>query len=60
MTKITTLKGVAALTGGVALSALMAGAAFADPALVYDGGGKFDAPKAPEGAAAPADAASAP
>jgi basic membrane protein A and related proteins len=43
MTKITTLKGVAALTGGVALSALMAGAAFADPALVYDGGGKFDA-----------------
>jgi len=31
-----------AMAGGVALSALMAGAAFADGALVYDGGGKFD------------------
>lgn len=31
-----------AVAGGVALSALMAGAAFADAALVYDGGGKFD------------------
>ncbi|QYO77363.1 BMP family lipoprotein [Devosia salina] len=31
-----------AIAGGVALSALMAGAAFADGALVYDGGGKFD------------------
>ncbi|MEO5806253.1 BMP family ABC transporter substrate-binding protein [Devosia sp.] len=31
-----------AIAGGVALSAIMAGAAFADPALVYDGGGKFD------------------
>jgi basic membrane protein A len=31
-----------AVAGGVALSAVMAGAAFADAALVYDGGGKFD------------------
>lgn len=31
-----------AVASGVALSALMAGAAFADGALVYDGGGKFD------------------
>jgi len=31
-----------AIAGGVALSAVMAGAAFADAALVYDGGGKFD------------------
>jgi len=31
-----------AVAGGVALSALMAGVAFADAALVYDGGGKFD------------------
>ena len=38
--KISTL--TKAITGGVALSALMAGAAFADGALVYDGGGKFD------------------
>jgi len=30
------------LAGGVALSALMAGAALADAALIYDGGGKFD------------------
>lgn len=30
------------MAGGVALSALMSGAAFADAALVYDGGGKFD------------------
>ncbi len=31
-----------AVAGGVALGAIMAGAAFADGALVYDGGGKFD------------------
>ncbi|WP_338722250.1 BMP family ABC transporter substrate-binding protein [Devosia sp. XK-2] len=31
-----------AFAGGVALSAILAGAAFADGALVYDGGGKFD------------------
>ncbi len=31
-----------ALAAGVAAAALMAGAAFADPALIYDGGGKFD------------------
>ncbi len=31
-----------AIAGGVALSAILAGAAFADPALIYDGGGKFD------------------
>ncbi len=31
-----------AVVSGVALSALMAGAALADGALVYDGGGKFD------------------
>lgn len=31
-----------ALAAGVAAVALMAGAAFADPALIYDGGGKFD------------------
>lgn len=31
-----------AVAGGVALSSVMAGAAFADAALVYDGGGKFD------------------
>jgi basic membrane protein A and related proteins len=31
-----------AIAGGVALSALMIGAALADPALIYDGGGKFD------------------
>jgi len=31
-----------AVAGGVALSAIMTGAAFADAALVYDGGGKFD------------------
>lgn len=30
------------LAGGIALTALLAGTAFADPALVYDGGGKFD------------------
>ncbi len=40
MTIKTTLKGLA---GGIVLSALMAGTALADPALVYDGGGKFDA-----------------
>ncbi|SDG60558.1 BMP family lipoprotein [Pelagibacterium luteolum] len=34
--------GLAALAG-VALTTLMAGTAMADPALVYDGGGKFDA-----------------
>ena len=38
--KISTL--TKAMVSGVALSALMAGAAFADGALVYDGGGKFD------------------
>ncbi|MBD8065726.1 BMP family ABC transporter substrate-binding protein [Devosia sp. PTR5] len=32
-----------AIAGGVALSALLAGAALADPAIIYDGGGKFDA-----------------
>jgi basic membrane protein A and related proteins len=31
-----------AIAGGVALSAVMAGAAFADPAVIYDLGGKFD------------------
>lgn len=31
-----------AVLGGVALSAVMTGAALADGALVYDGGGKFD------------------
>ena len=31
-----------ALAAGVAAAALMAGTAFADPALIYDGGGKFD------------------
>jgi basic membrane protein A len=31
-----------AFASGVALSAVLAGAAFADGALVYDGGGKFD------------------
>lgn len=31
-----------AVAGGVALSALLSGAALADAALVYDGGGKFD------------------
>ena len=31
-----------AVAGGVALSAMMAGAAFAEPALIYDLGGKFD------------------
>jgi basic membrane protein A len=31
-----------AIAGGVALSAVMAGAASADPALIYDLGGKFD------------------
>ena len=38
--KISTL--TKAMVSGVALSAMMAGAAFADGALVYDGGGKFD------------------
>ena len=38
----TTKTGIAALAG-VAFATLMAGTAFADPALVYDGGGKFDA-----------------
>jgi len=32
----------AALATGIAATALIAGAAFADPALIYDGGGKFD------------------
>lgn len=31
-----------AFAAGVAAVALLAGAAFADPALIYDGGGKFD------------------
>jgi basic membrane protein A len=31
-----------AFAGGVALSAVLTGAAFADPALIYDLGGKFD------------------
>ncbi|MEQ1768448.1 MAG: BMP family ABC transporter substrate-binding protein [Devosia sp.] len=31
-----------ALAAGVAAVAVLAGAAFADPALIYDGGGKFD------------------
>ncbi len=31
-----------ALAAGIAATALLAGAAFADPALIYDGGGKFD------------------
>ena len=33
---------IAALATGIAAAALLAGAAFADPALIYDGGGKFD------------------
>jgi basic membrane protein A and related proteins len=33
---------LAALATGIATTALLAGAAFADPALIYDGGGKFD------------------
>ncbi|RDE09996.1 BMP family lipoprotein [Pelagibacterium lacus] len=32
-----------AVVAGIALTTLMAGTALADPALVYDGGGKFDA-----------------
>ena len=31
-----------AMAGGVALSAILTGAAFADPAIIYDLGGKFD------------------
>jgi basic membrane protein A len=31
-----------ALAGGIALGAVLTGAAFADPALIYDLGGKFD------------------
>ncbi|MCS6757777.1 MAG: BMP family ABC transporter substrate-binding protein [Candidatus Devosia euplotis] len=31
-----------ALAGGVALSAILTGTAFADPAIIYDLGGKFD------------------
>ena len=31
-----------AIAGGVALSALLTGAALADPAVIYDLGGKFD------------------
>ncbi|MBU1334726.1 MAG: BMP family ABC transporter substrate-binding protein [Alphaproteobacteria bacterium] len=31
-----------AIAGGVALSAVLTGAAFADPAIIYDLGGKFD------------------
>ena len=33
---------IKALAGGIALSALLSGAALADPALIYDLGGKFD------------------
>lgn len=33
---------LATLAGGVALSALVAGSALADPAIIYDLGGKFD------------------
>lgn len=39
--KISTL--TKAIAGGVAMSAVLAGAALADPAIIYDGGGKFDA-----------------
>jgi basic membrane protein A len=35
-------KRISALAAGVALSVLAAGAAFADPAVIYDLGGKFD------------------
>ena len=35
-------KHLGALATGVAMSVLVAGAALADPALIYDGGGKFD------------------
>ena len=31
-----------ALSAGIATTALLAGAAFADPAIIYDAGGKFD------------------
>src|SRR5690606_2427188 len=40
MTKITGHLG--ALAAGISLSALLAGAALADPAIIYDLGGKFD------------------
>jgi basic membrane protein A len=33
---------LAALATGIATTALVAGAALADPAIIYDGGGKFD------------------
>lgn len=33
---------IATLAGGVALGAIVAGSALADPAVIYDGGGKFD------------------
>ncbi|WDR06790.1 BMP family ABC transporter substrate-binding protein [Devosia rhodophyticola] len=39
---MTLTKFTSAIAGGVALSAILAGTAFADPALIYDGGGKFD------------------
>lgn len=35
-------KHLGVLAAGVAMSVLVAGAALADPALIYDGGGKFD------------------
>ena len=38
--KLTTI--TKAITGGVALSAILTGTALADPALIYDLGGKFD------------------
>ncbi|WDR02233.1 BMP family ABC transporter substrate-binding protein [Devosia algicola] len=39
---MTLTKFTSAIAGGVALGAILAGSAFADPALIYDGGGKFD------------------
>lgn len=43
MSKFSSAKFGATVVSALAASALMAGTAFADPALVYDGGGKFDA-----------------
>lgn len=42
MTSFVSLKGLATAAAGVGLSALMAGTALADPAIIYDLGGKFD------------------
>ncbi len=36
------VKHFGALATGVAMTALLAGAALADPAIIYDLGGKFD------------------